>query len=127
MLKKHALILSISYSMVLLIVCLARLDLDQVRELTPTYADKIFHFLAYFVLSILWFNSFYFIFNKSKQVSIVRSLLFSAVFGILIEVLQSSVTTSRTFDVKDIIANFSGMFVAALLIANCNKFEIKKY
>ena len=108
MLKKKALLLSVSYTITLTIVSLVKLDLDNVEEIIPSFSDKIFHFLAYIQ-------------------SIIRSVIVSALFGIIIEVLQLLITTSRSFDVKDILANLLGILIAAILINNCIKIEVKKY
>ncbi|MFL0354150.1 VanZ family protein [Xanthomarina sp. GH4-25] len=111
----------------LTIVSLVKLDLDNVEEIIPSFSDKIFHFLAYILFTGLWFNTFFYKFRNNKNQSIIRSVIVSALFGIIIEVLQLLITTSRSFDVKDILANLLGILIAAILINNCIKIEVKKY
>lgn len=127
MLKKKALGVSISYTVLLITVSLAKLDLESVEEIVPSFSDKIFHFLAYALFTWLWFNSFYFKFNFSKIKSIFRSILVSVAFGIIIEVLQLILTNSRSFDVLDILANSLGVLFAAILIHTKINTDVKKY
>lgn len=127
MLKKKALLFSIVYTVALISVSLAKLDLDEVEELIPSFSDKIFHLLAYFICTWLWFNSFFYRFKNNKTQSIIRSIIVSAFFGIIIEVLQKVITTFRSFDVLDIVANLLGVLIAALLINNYFNKEVKKY
>jgi VanZ family protein len=126
-LKRKALLLSILYTITLTIVSLVKLDLDDVEEIIPSFSDKIFHFLAYIVFTLLWFNSFFFRFKFNKTKSVLLAILVSSVFGIIIEVLQQVITTSRSFDLKDILANLLGVLIAAILINNYFKIEVKKY
>jgi VanZ family protein len=126
-LKRKALLLSILYTITLTIVSLVKLDLDDVEEIIPSFSDKIFHFLAYIVFTLLWFNSFFFRFRFNKTKSVLLAILVSSVFGIIIEVLQQVITTSRSFDLKDILANLLGVLIAAILINNYFKIEVKKY
>ncbi|MCX7551663.1 VanZ family protein [Xanthomarina sp. F2636L] len=103
-----------------------KLDLESVEDIVPSFSDKIFHFLAYALFAWLWFNSFYFKFNLSKSKSILRSVLLSVGFGIIIEVLQLLLTTSRSFDMLDILANTLGVLFAAILINNKIIIDVKK-
>lgn len=127
MLKKNALGVSIAYTVLLIAVSLAKLDLESVEEIVPSYSDKIFHFLAYALFTWLWFNSFYFKFNFSKIKSVFRSILVSVTFGIIIEVLQLILTASRSFDIFDIIANSLGVLFAVILIQTKINRDVKKY
>ncbi|HLV70329.1 MAG TPA: VanZ family protein [Xanthomarina sp.] len=127
MFKKNALGVSITYTVLLIAVSLAKLDLESVEEIVPSYSDKIFHFLAYALFTWLWFNSFYFKFNFSKIKSVFRSILVSVTFGIIIEVLQLILTASRSFDIFDIIANSLGVLFAVILIQTKINRDVKKY
>ncbi|WP_188461013.1 VanZ family protein [Bizionia arctica] len=126
MLKKKALLISLTYSIVLLTVSLAKLDLGSVEDIVPSFSDKIFHFLAYILFTYLWFNTFAFKFNFSERKSILSSIFLSVAFGIIIEVLQMLVTTSRSFDLLDILANILGVLFAAFLINIKMKIDVKK-
>jgi VanZ family protein len=123
--KKNTLLISLTYSIALLIVSLVKLDLESVEDIVPSFGDKIFHFLAYTMFTWLWFNTFYFKFNYSKTKSIYSAILIAIVFGIIIEVLQLLVTTSRSFDLLDILANILGVLFATILINNKIKIDVK--
>jgi len=126
-LKNKALLLSILYTFALTVLSLIKLDLDDVEENIPSFSDKIFHFLAYVIFTWLWFNAFFYHFNFNKIKSILLSILVSVTFGIVIEVLQHLITTTRGFDILDIFANILGVIISAILINNYIKIEVKKY
>lgn len=127
MLKNRALLLSVLYTLALTLLSLLKLDLDDVEEIIPSFSDKIFHFLAYFIFTWLWFNTFLYRFHFKKNKSILLSILVSVTFGIVIEVLQHLITTSRSFDLLDILANILGVIISAFLINNYIKIDVKKY
>jgi len=72
--------------------------------------DKIYHLIAYFTLSISWLFSFY---RKPllKYVIVIACIL----FGIIIEVLQQTLTVYRTGDYKDALANTLGILLGLLV------------
>jgi len=115
-LKKQALLIAISYTLALVVVSLVKLDLSSVKDVVPSFSDKIFHFLAYALFTWLWFNTFYFKFNFGKIKGIFTTIVISITFGIIIEVMQWLVTSSRSFDLLDILANTLGVLLAAILI-----------
>lgn len=80
------------------------------------HIDKVFHIVAYFVLTILW--SAYLFLQKPKWKSITIQLIVTLglfVYGIIIEILQSRLTTSRMFEIYDLLANMFGMILGAFL------------
>lgn len=76
--------------------------------------DKISHFFAYFVLTILWV--LFLFFSEKQNRSLKRSLRITIIactlFGVMMEVLQGLLTTYRSSDWYDIIANTSGIIFA---------------
>ncbi|MDG1743697.1 MAG: VanZ family protein [Polaribacter sp.] len=78
--------------------------------------DKLYHLFAYFTLSLFWLFSFYK--KSSLKYFIVLACL---IYGILIEVIQHTLTTYRTGDYKDAIANTLGS-IFGLIVFN----QIKK-
>ena len=52
------------------------------------------------------------------------SFVFSFVFGIAIEMLQQSITTTRHADILDVVANSIGAILAVFTVLICNKFNI---
>lgn len=71
-------------------------------------SDKLAHFTAFFVLSILLLFAY-----KFTKPFFITSLLM-ALFGIAIEVLQIYVPY-RTFDVHDFLADMLGVMTALIL------------
>lgn len=75
--------------------------------------DKYLHFIAYFGLTILW----YFALKdriKEKMFKFFVPLAL-VLYGIILEGLQSNLTTYRTGDIYDAIANTAGVIVALLV------------
>jgi VanZ family protein len=100
--------------------------LGNVPNLGISFADKIFHFGAYFVLAFLWVLAFFYNFNYKKNKAIIYAMIISIVFGILIEVLQGMMTEARSSDIYDAVANTIGVLLAALVLSFINVKHIKK-
>ncbi|WNH14332.1 VanZ family protein [Thalassobellus suaedae] len=124
MLKKKALVISIVYTLVLTYVSLVKLN--NVPDIGVSFGDKIFHFLAYSLLTFLWFNTFLFNFNYKEKKAITYAAIISIVFGIVVEVLQEILTVYRTMDIYDVMANTSGVLVTVLVIVLIKNIDVKK-
>ena len=74
--------------------------------------DKGYHLFAYFTLTICWLFSFYK--KKNLKYFIVIGCI---IYGIVIEVLQHTLTMYRTGDYKDVLANTLGI-VLGLVVFN---------
>lgn len=87
--------------------------------------DKYIHVFFHFVFTFVWFL---FLYKHLKIGSIFRplltSFLLSFVFGIIIEILQGLVTTTRSADVMDGVANVTGATLAVVLVIICSKYNI---
>ncbi|KAB1069701.1 hypothetical protein F6U93_02470 [Tamlana haliotis] len=118
-LKIIAPIAAIGYTVFLATVCL--ITINDLPNVGVSFADKIFHFLAYGLLTILWYATFLLNFNLKEKQAILYALIFSVVFGILIEVLQDTLTVSRALDIFDMVANTIGALLAALTLMIKNK------
>ncbi|MCF7568372.1 VanZ family protein [Sabulilitoribacter arenilitoris] len=123
MLKKYALIIAIFYTLALALVSLVKIN--NLPNVGISHADKIFHFLVYSVLAFLWVNTFFFKFKCKKTKAILYATLFSIIFGIIIEVLQGSITASRHTDVYDAVANTLGVLIMMLILLINKKAYIK--
>ncbi|WP_233269855.1 VanZ family protein [Polaribacter sp. L3A8] len=75
-------------------------------EVSFSNLDKLYHLSAYFTLSLCWLLSFY---RKPtlKYVIVISCII----FGIIIEVLQATLTVYRTGDYKDAFANTIGILL----------------
>ncbi|WP_420551847.1 VanZ family protein [Tenacibaculum aiptasiae] len=72
--------------------------------------DKYEHLIAYFVLSFFWLLAL----RKTKINDLI--IVFACVFyGIIIEALQVTMTSYRSGDVLDIIANTTGILIAYII------------
>ena len=106
---------SLLYSATLLIACLMPAP---AVILTKDNSDKVLHGSAYFVFTLLWFSYFYLFYLKNKNTRFVVgvTLLLALSYGMIIEVMQGTLTSYRSADVFDMLANVIGISVAFLLI-----------
>lgn len=88
--------------------------------------DKLVHFTFYFGFIILWY--LYLNSNSKNTNSKMPLILFfvSIIFGIIIELLQQIVTTSRKGDILDVISNCIGAFTALIVIFFIQFYSNKK-
>lgn len=94
-------------------------------EVDVNHGDKIFHFLAYAILSFLWYFVFYFKMSQTSKRAILYAVFLAVVFGIIIEVLQGTLTTYRAFDVYDAIANSLGALLTGIVLWVKAKLQVK--
>ena len=123
-LKKQFFLLSILYAITLAVVCLIKLN--NLPDIRVSNGDKIFHLLSYLVLTFLWVNTFIYKFKFKKERAIVYAGLFCIAFGIIIEVLQGSVTSYRSSDIYDVVANTLGVLIMVFIFVIKNLIMIKK-
>lgn len=84
-----------------------------------SYQDKIYHAMAYFTLAITWLFSFPI--SKRKNTVKYTIALGCVFYGIIIEVLQTTLTTYRTASFFDVVANTIGVFMALLIFNSIYK------
>lgn len=126
MLKKQALLISILYTIALLIVSLITIDLGGIEAFAPSFGDKIFHFCAHGFLAYTWYFTCKYRFNLGNSQSIYIITICAALFGIIIEVLQKVLTNNRVFDVDDIVANVLGVLLTMFILLFNTKRDVKK-
>lgn len=124
MLKKLVFVATLLYTSALALVCLIRLN--NLPDVGVSFGDKIFHFLAYALLMLLWFGTFFYNFNFKTKKAITWAFVFSVVFGMVIEVLQGTVTDFRSFDVYDAVANTIGALLTAVILWIIKTLQVKK-
>ncbi len=110
-LKKWALPLVVVYTLALTSASL--LSLSGLPSIGIEFEDKIFHLLAYFIFTLLLYNYFNSIHLKH---ALSISVLIAVVYGIVIEILQYTLTTWRMFDVYDALANTLGAILASIML-----------
>lgn len=84
-----------------------------------SYQDKIYHAIAYFMLAITWLLSFPISRQKNNTKYVIA--LACVIYGIIIEVLQTTLTTYRTASFFDVVANTVGVFMALLIFNSIYK------
>ena len=111
--------------LIAIIVTLSLILLSLVKipayNLGVSHLDKWQHCFAYFVLSISWLT----VFNKKKKklLTVVCCIL----LGIIIEILQNKLTSYRTGDYHDVIANSLGVLLGLFAFNKIGtKIEVKK-
>lgn len=114
LLERNALFLAILAALVLAFLSLSAIPKINLG-LGIKSGDKYLHFTAYFGLSLLW----YFALKEriGKKVFKFFVPLALIVYGIILEGLQSGLTTYRTGDIYDAMANTAGV-ITALIIFN---------
>lgn len=83
---------------------------ESVNEIKMVYIpglDKLIHFVMYMILTILLLKSI-----KGRKYQIIG---FSIFYGVLMEVLQFLISSGRSFEMYDIIANISGAIGGAII------------
>ncbi len=111
MVKKTILPIAVVYTITLFIMSLLNLNDYSVHQ--PKNSDKLLHFIAYAILFFLWYKVKHL--HKLK-ISLISLVILSISFGIVMEFLQSILTTYREFSVYDMLANTLGVLITYLLI-----------
>lgn len=120
MVKKVLLLVSIAYTLTLVIASL--ITLNGIPSLGSSFDDKIYHVVAYFGLALLWL--LYLKPFKTKRLLFI--VLFAAVFlGFILELLQYLVNSNRTYDTYDLIANSIGAIFGTLIASQINIYKLK--
>lgn len=122
MLKDYALYIAILYSIGL--ATLSIVNLSELPEIEVESGDKLFHCLSYFVLVCVWYNVLI-NGNKTKNRAIGMAVVLAFVFGIIIELLQSVITKTRTADIYDVMANAFGILLAIFTLVIYNTKHVK--
>lgn len=78
------------------------------------HADKVGHFGVYAIFSILLYSKLNSLFPLQKATII--TLAVCIIYGILMEVLQATLTTTRHFDTTDMLANTVGAIIGVIII-----------
>ncbi len=106
------LVFAVLYSLLITILSLIQLGKISLGDFNPT--DKMMHLGAYFGLGIVWF--IYYIFKRPedqfKKKHFFNITILIILFGMLIEVLQGTITSYRQPDWADILANSIGVLLA---------------
>ena len=112
-LKKAILVIALCWTLLIAILCLFRFN--NLPSIAVTGADKYVHFTFHLIFTFLWGKYFWLRLNGQSIYTILKVGSVSIVYGIILEILQEVLTTTRHADIMDIAANFTGALVAFLL------------
>lgn len=113
MLSKFSGIFAYGYSAILLLLSLVKIG-PVIPRLGSDFDDKLYHAAAYIIMGFVWGV---YLLHQSKRNYILISFLIGALFGIIIELLQVTLTSYRSFDFFDIIANILGLCLGLILVS----------
>jgi len=108
LLKANSLLLAILVTIVIAFLSLLKIG---PQPISFNHLDKIEHCIAYATLGFLWLLS-----KNSTQKTNYIIVVFCILYGILIEVLQST-TSYRTFDYVDMLANSVGVGIGYIIFS----------
>lgn len=118
---KFTLVLAVIYSVGILVSSLINPEKLPIADFDQS--DKFLHVSAYFGLTIIWY--LYYFSREQWSWVVLKPLvvicLLIIAFGIFIEVLQDKLTTYRTIDSLDVLANSIGVTIAFILIISFKK------
>ena len=112
--KKTWLILAWSWTIIIAVLCLV--SFKEFPTVRVANADKYVHGIMHFLFVVLWYQYY----RRSRGLPrlwlLGKSLLYSVLYGCLIEVAQECCCTTRMADLRDVLANFIGAFAGVLLL-----------
>ena len=111
---RKKLLFSILLFWVILITILSLVSFRKMPKIGVENSDKYVHFTFYFVLTFLLFLNL--ILKNSFFKTLFFSITIAVIYGIIIEVIQETVTTSRRAELGDILFNSFGSLVAGLIL-----------
>lgn len=76
--------------------------------------DKIVHFTLYYILASSWLVDVYKIHLQIQKHQIVLIILFSTLYGGVMEIVQKVIVQNRSGDFFDALANTTGIIVASI-------------
>ena len=89
---------------------------NELPNISLVNIDKIFHVFAYVILTLLWAISLYFYLPQMHFVKLLAIVVFALLcYGIIIEALQSRMTTTRLFELNDLLANLIGIVLGSAI------------
>jgi VanZ family protein len=114
--------IALSWTGVIAYLCLT--PSSNLPAVSVPYVDKLVHVSFHFAFTLFWFLFFKKQLGSKRVIKpLVLVFIFSVFFGIGIEILQGSYTTTRRGDVIDVLANTTGAMIAVLVILIYSKYR----
>lgn len=102
-------------------------NLTKVNLFNIKHLDKIIHFLMYYVFSLTLFASIL----KNTQLSNIKKMIITLTitisYGLLMESLQYVLTSDRSPEFYDALANTIGSLLAIISFPYLKRFKLSKY
>lgn len=112
--------IALLYTIALAVVSL--LNSSNLPTIEAENGDKIGHAIAYSLLGLVWYLTL-------KALNFSKPLLVAScsaiIYGIILEVLQGTLTDARVSDIYDIVANTVGVAFISIIIMIRNKSHVK--
>ncbi len=119
--KNFLLFLAVLYSCVITILFF--ISSSGMPKIGIAHLDKVVHFGIFFGFTFLWLSFLYLRNNlKLSTRAIVMFFIVSIIYGTLIEVFQELFTSSRAFDIFDILADTLGSLTGILAFQKTKRF-----
>ena len=83
--------------------------------------DKLGHFAFHFGITVMWFLFWKTTYKNENKFALLKAFLFSFFFGVIIEIMQGTLTEDRSADIEDVVANSIGALIAVVFIYIFNK------
>ena len=107
--RKFYVTLTILWTVIITFLSLVSFETNNIIAIANT--DKVVHFSFYFILTFLLLKSL----KDNSKFKYLKVILLTLFYGIIIEILQAYFTDTRSGDLYDVTANFSGTVCAALV------------
>ncbi|WP_299113697.1 VanZ family protein [uncultured Winogradskyella sp.] len=119
--SKFYLVIAVAYTFILLYFTLGNPD-EVLPETNIKFQDKIFHFIAYITLAILW--GLYFFTGHYKK-GLLISFIATLIFGVVLELVQEVINPLRNYDNLDLLANCVGVVVGTIVVLYYKNLKLK--
>ena len=99
------------------IAVLSLVSADQVSSISLldlAGMDKASHFVSYLLHTFLWCMA-----TRNRKIPVFFVVIFSASFGIIMEICQFYLFNGRTFELLDVVANILGSLAGFILFKKC--------
>ena len=108
------LFLAVSWTLIIVFLSTTELDNTVGSSIKIQHKDKYAHFVFYFLFVVLWYN--YFKIKESLKNKEIIMVVTAILFGIAMEVYQTTYTTTRHGDILDVIVNSIGAILGLYFV-----------